>query len=163
MNSLSKDINLLEMRRSERDRLARDLADRDPNKIEHLKRNIENTLSRFKSIVPENEEQVYLFGIDIHHLLKAANLKAIQLGEFRDHLDADVALVFVCGLLGLNLRDTRSRIRDDRRRRGEVNQAKLLDRERRQKESEDSLVEDLQDLISETAASLQPPEIIPRK
>lgn len=132
-----------------------------PAEIGNFKRNIENTLSRFTGLVPENEEQVYLFGIDIHHVLKAANVKSTALGEIRDHLNPSVRLVFVCGLLGLSLNDTRQRLSKDRKERMAEEEARLAARKQRQRESEDSLIEDIRDVVSETASSLLPPDIPP--
>jgi hypothetical protein len=163
VNYISKDLNLLELRKSQRDELAKALAESSSNALDDLKRNIENTLSRFSTVVPENEEQIYLFGIDMHHLLKAAHVKPIALGEIRDHLNPSVRVLFVCGLLGLSLIDARAQLSNDRRKRMTEQKAVFATRLQRQKESEDSLVEDIKDMVSETAASLLPPDIIPRR
>ena len=161
MSALSRDLNLLELRKSERDLLVERLRQEAPAEIENLKRNIENTLSRFTGIVPENEEQVYLFGIDVHHVLKAAGIKPTALGEIRDHLNPSVRVVFVCGALGLSLRDTREQLSKDRKQRMAEQSAQLVARKLRQQESEDSLVEDIRDVVSEAASSMLPPEIDP--
>jgi len=163
VSNLSNDINLLELRKSQRDQIAKALAEGPPEELEGLKRNIDNTLSRFTGGVPENEEQVYLFGVDIHHVLKAAGIKPIALGEIRDHLNPSVRLVFVCGLLGLSLQNTRARLAADRRQRMADEEAHLAARRQRQKVSEESLIEDIRDVVSDTAASLLPPDVVPRK
>jgi hypothetical protein len=164
MNALPKDLNLLELRKSDRDQLIKALAEKSPAEIENLKRNIENTLSRFTAIVPENEEQVYLFGIDVHHVLKAAGIKPTHLGEIRDHLNPSVRVVFVCGLLGLNLQDTKTKLAADRKQRLLEQKIELAARKRRQHESETGLVEDIKELFSDDRdPSLVPPDIIPRR
>lgn len=156
-------MNLLELRKSERSLLVKQLVEDPGNEIENLKRNIENTLSRFTGLVAENEEQVYLFGIDIHQVLKAAQIKSGALGQIRDHLNPSVRLVFVCGLLGLSLVETRNRLAEDRKRRMEEDAAQLEARRQRQRASEESLVQDLREVVAEQASSLLPPDIIPKR
>jgi hypothetical protein len=163
VNHLAKDLNLLELRKSQRDQLAKALADDSTHELENLKRNIDNTLSRFTAVVPENEEQVYLFGIDIHQLLKQAGIKPVALGEIRGHLNPSVRIVFVCGLLGLSLQATRGQLSADRKKRLADQKAELAARIQRQHVSEESLVEDIKDMVSETASSLLPPDVIPRR
>jgi hypothetical protein len=160
---LAQDLNLLELRKSQRDQIAKALADGSTYELENLKRNIDNTLSRFTAVVPENEEQVYLFGVDIHQLLKQAGIKPVALGEIRGHLNPSVRVVFVCGLLGLSLQDTRVRLSADRKKRVADQEAELAARIQRQHMSEESLVQDIKVMVSETASSLLPPDVIPRK
>ncbi|KGT76790.1 hypothetical protein MA20_29050 [Bradyrhizobium japonicum] len=163
MSTISRDLNLLELRKSERDLLVKSLGAGALAEINNLKRNIENTLSRFTGIVPENEEQVYLFGIDIHHVLKAAGIKPTALGEIKDHLNPSVRVLFVCGLLGLSLKDAREQLSKDRKQRMAEEDARLAARRQRQRESENSLVEDIREVVAETASTLLPPEITPPK
>jgi hypothetical protein len=163
MNQFSKDLNLLELRKSEREELVKVLAEGSVSELENLKRNIDNSLTRFLGLVPENEEQVYLFGIDIHHVLKAAGIKSSALGEIRDHINPSVRFVFVCGLLGLSLEDTRAKLAEDRKHRHLTQEVEVAARQRRQKESEQSLVEDIKELFSEPDQSIAPPDIIPRR
>jgi hypothetical protein len=159
MSSLPNDINLLELRKSERERLAKALEAGAAEDIENFVRNIDNSLSRFIAVFPENEEQVYLFGLDMHHLLKAAALERSVLGSLRDHLNVDVKFVFVCGLLGLTFEETRSRLEVDRRRRRKEVAAELDSRRARFHKSEVNLVRDIEELVSEKAGSLLTPDI----
>jgi len=156
-------MNLLELRKSERELLAKELRGASSAEVANLARNIENALSRFSAIFPENEEQVYLFGLEINHLLKAANLERTSLGSLRDHLNPDVAFVFVCGLLGLNFRETRQRLEADRKRRREMADAEFNARQARVRQNETTLVKEIEELVSEKAASLLPPDIVPRR
>lgn len=163
MSYLSGDINLLELRKSQREVIAKALAEGGPSELEGLKRNIDNTLSRFSTAVPENEEQIYLFGADIHQLLKAAGIKRSSLGEIRDHLSPSVRVIFVCGLLGLSFQEARARLANERKDILKQEAALLEARQRRQRTSEESLLQDLRELVSDKASSLLPPDIVPKR
>lgn len=158
-----KDMNLLELRKSEREQLAASLKGASRSDLEHFSKNIENTLSRFTAIYPENEEQVFLFGLEMNHLLNSLNLARAIPGGLRDHLNEDVAIVFAGGFMGLSLKETREKLEEDRRRRRGITMAEIAARQARQKESENSLIKEIEEMVSDKAASLVPPEIIVRR
>jgi hypothetical protein len=158
-----RDINLLELRKSEREQLAASLEGASQTDLENFARNIENTLSRFSAIFPENEEQVFLFGLEMNHLLNSLNLARSIPGGLRDHLNEDVAIVFAGGFMGLSLKETREKLEADRKRRREITKGEVAARQARQKESETSLIKEIEDLVADKAASLLPPEIIVRR
>jgi hypothetical protein len=157
------DINLLELRKSEREQLAASLEGASKADLENLARNIENTLSRFSAILPENEEQVFLFGLEMNHLLNSLKLARSIPGGLRDHVNEDVTFVFAGGFMGLSLKETREKLEGDRKRRREIADAQFAARQARHKENETTLVKEIEELVADKAASLLPPEIIVRR
>jgi hypothetical protein len=151
-----RDLNLLDLRRSERAELAALLEKAPREELENLSRNIEDTLSKFATVFPENEEQIYLFGLDMRNLLASMKV-ARTIPSFRDHPEPDVMMVFGGGFLGLAFAETLEKLEADRRTRRAELRANTAEREARRNSSEANLVRDIEEMVAETAAAVVPP------
>ena len=148
--------NLLDLRRSERGELASLLENAPGEELENLSLNIEDTLSRFATVFPENEEQIYLFGLDMRKLLSSMKVPR-TIPSFREHPEPDVMMVFGGGFLGLTFAETLEKLEADRTARRAELRANTAEREARRTASETSLVRDIEEMVAETAAVLVPP------
>lgn len=151
-----RQLNLLELRRSEREGLASLLEAAPHEELENLSRNIEDTLSKFATVVPENEEQIYLFGLDMRNLLASAKIGS-AIPSFRNHPEPDVMMLFGGGFLGLSFAATLEKLEADRRIRRAGFRANTAEREAPRKASETNLARDIEEMVAETAAVLVPP------
>jgi hypothetical protein len=102
--------NLLDLRRSERLKIARGLT--TPAAFLEIVSEIEQTLLDFPKVTAANEEQIYLFGVDMRQLLKARENQGLRFPGFRSDIDESVRTVFGGGFLGLTLAETMAALRE---------------------------------------------------
>jgi len=149
------EVNLLEMRKSERRRLAERLLAAPQADMVALSQKIENTLSNFSNVHPENEEQIYLFGVAMKSLLESFKGER-SIPTFRAHPDDEVALVFAGGFLGLSFKETLSRLESDRKMRRDDYRKKLVEQKTRNIEARVTLVEDIKEAVAGLVPSQAP-------
>lgn len=144
-------INLLDLRRSEKRRLAEKLHDGLAADFKSLWERIEKTLSQFTLLVAENEEQIYFFGSSMRELVGSwPDSKSLPM---RQHASNEVDLVFSGGFLGLSFEDTLERLRKNNRAMAEK---RRLDRHivgarASHMEKSDRLAEDMKELVASIA------------
>jgi hypothetical protein len=141
------DVNLLEMRRSERKQLASRLLAAPQSEMITLSQKIENTLSTFANVHPENEEQLYLFGAGMRSLVESLNGQR-SIPPFRDHPEKDIRIVFGGGFLGLSFKETLAQLEADRKIRRKEYKAKVAENKTRRIEARVTLVEEIKEVVA---------------
>jgi len=139
-------FNLLELRKSDRDRLVADLRTAPDESLKGFSEKIENTLSDFKNVLPENEEQIYLFGIAIRKLNEALGDRSIP--PFRAHPDPEVTRVFAGGFLGLSFKEALGELEKDRKKRREAYRLKVIESKTRAIDARVNLLEDIKEAVA---------------
>ncbi|WP_256806789.1 hypothetical protein [Bradyrhizobium sp. Bra64] len=147
-------LNLLELRKSDRERLVSGLRVAGDEDLRTLSEKIENTLSNFANVLPENEEQIYLFGLNLRKLNEALGDRSIP--PFRAHPDPEVKLLFAGGFLGLSFKEALSELEQDRKKRRQEYRQKVIESKTRAIDARVNLVEDIKEAVAGLVPSQTP-------
>ncbi|MGY3511699.1 hypothetical protein [Bradyrhizobium lupini] len=103
---------LLDLRRSEKKRLATTLRNGDRADQVCFWQNIVNTLSQFTFLLPENEEQIYFFGAAMREIVDAAGIDPNE--PLPEHQSKEVRMAFIAGFLRYPISEALKAVRSHR-------------------------------------------------